>query len=65
MPIYEYKCIDCGDEFEKLFFTSSASKDISCEKCGSERVERKVSAISSCGNSTTSSFGGCGSGGFS
>jgi putative FmdB family regulatory protein len=66
MPIYEYKCNACGEEFEKLVFSSLASDDVKCEKCGSTEVERKVSAVSSFGGGTSSgSFGGCGTGGFS
>jgi len=66
MPIYEYKCNACGEEFEKLVFSSSASNDVKCEKCGSDEVERKVSTVSSFGGgSSSSSFGGCGTGGFS
>lgn len=67
MPIYEYKCNSCGKDFEKLIFSSSASKNIECEYCGSEDVEKKISNVSSFGNSDSfsSSFGGCGSGGFS
>jgi len=68
MPIYEYKCNSCGEEFEKLVFSSSSQKDIKCEKCGSDQVVRKISTISSFGGTTGSagnSFGGCGTGGFS
>ena len=28
MPIYEYKCRECGDKFEKLVRTSNAEKDV-------------------------------------
>ncbi len=38
MPIYEYRCLKCGHQFEKL---QSISEDAvkKCEKCGS-RVTR-------------------------
>lgn len=33
MPIYEYRCQNCGKEFE-LFRSTSASDDPSCKFCG-------------------------------
>jgi putative FmdB family regulatory protein len=60
MPIYEYKCNECGDEFEKLIF--DASKDNPpCPSCGSKHTTRKVSAFGSVSSGGTS----CGTSGFS
>ncbi|MBN1848671.1 MAG: zinc ribbon domain-containing protein [Deltaproteobacteria bacterium] len=42
MPIYEYKCMDCDNEFEYLVFGND--KDIMCPKCEKTNVERKMSA---------------------
>ena len=62
MPIYEYKCDDCGLKFEELVY-SDAGKVI-CHKCGSENAERLLSGFATSGGSGTS--GSCGgSGGFS
>jgi len=33
MPIYEYKCLDCGSHFEKMQKVSDESPTV-CEKCG-------------------------------
>ena len=33
MPIYEYKCLDCGSHIEKMQKVSEESLKI-CEKCG-------------------------------
>ncbi len=42
MPIYEYKCIECGYEFEEILkFSDPEIK--TCPKCGG-RVEKKISA---------------------
>ena len=46
MPLYEYKCQDCGAEFEALV-SFSARDDVACEQCGSVNVERLVSDFAS------------------
>ena len=33
MPIYEYKCDDCGISKEKLQSHSERTDDIECDKC--------------------------------
>ncbi len=33
MPIYEYKCLECGSHLEKMQKTSDASLTV-CENCG-------------------------------
>jgi putative FmdB family regulatory protein len=43
MPIYEFVCQDCGNEFEKLQSFSDTSMPI-CPKCQSVRVQRRLSA---------------------
>ncbi len=41
MPIYEYKCHECGKVFEKLQ-SYSASLETTCEDCNS-KVEKLIS----------------------
>ncbi len=68
MPIYEYSCDKCGNNFEKLVM---AGEEVKCPKCQSSMVNRQMSAFSTgpgdWGVSPgPSSLGGCGSsGGFS
>ncbi len=58
MPIYEYICSDCNNEFEELVF--STNEQINCPDCGTDRVERALSVFSfSSGGSYSSSHGGC------
>lgn len=47
MPLYEYKCLGCGDQFELLIL--KASQPVACPSCASESVERVLSmfAVSS------------------
>jgi len=53
MPIYEYACKKCGNEFEALV-AMSAKDNPCCPKCDSPKVKKKMSIIAS-------SKGGCGS----
>ena len=47
MPIYEFRCHDCGESFEELVGLSVES--IPCPKCGSDHTGKLVSLISSKG----------------
>ena len=43
MPIYEYVCVDCGHEIEKLQKISDAPlRD--CPECDQESLKKKISA---------------------
>ena len=43
MPIYDYKCRECG-KVSEMFLRSPDSKDIKCPNCGSDNLERLISA---------------------
>jgi len=43
MPIYEYRCGECGEEFEKFLRSMSAVQEICCPRCGSRRVKKAIS----------------------
>ncbi|MFQ3675789.1 MAG: zinc ribbon domain-containing protein [Endomicrobiia bacterium] len=68
MPIYEYKCKKCKNDFELLLYQGEIPV---CPKCNSKDVEKKFSVFAtSCGTGTnkddsylqgTSSSCGCGS----
>jgi putative FmdB family regulatory protein len=47
MPLYEYRCLGCGHEFELLVL--SASPRAACPSCAGESLERLLSmfAVSS------------------
>lgn len=40
VPIYEYRCLECGHEFELLVRRGVTE---ACEKCSTERIERRLS----------------------
>jgi putative FmdB family regulatory protein len=55
MPLYEYKCKDCGNEYEELVSVNEKETP-PCPSCKSVNSEKKVSLIgstgaASCGNS--------------
>ncbi len=63
MPIYEYVCNACGEEFEQLVFSSD--EVIKCRSCGSGDTTKKMSAFAmKCGDrfvgtGKKASSGGC------
>jgi putative FmdB family regulatory protein len=57
MPVYEYKCQNCGERFEKLVRSFAGSSQIICPHCESEDV-RKAISLFGVGSSSPSSVGG-------
>jgi len=51
MPIYEYKCKDCGHRFSLLQSVSASRTGAKCPNCGSARTERVVSRFGGFRNS--------------
>jgi putative FmdB family regulatory protein len=49
MPIYEYHCEECTEPFEVFVRSISAPVSAVCPHCGSEHVEKAVSAVSAVG----------------
>ncbi|MBX6422091.1 zinc ribbon domain-containing protein [Thermosulfurimonas sp. F29] len=45
MPIYEFRCEDCGEEFEVLLKSRNEMDGVTCRKCGGGRVRRLMSTI--------------------
>ncbi|MFP4417420.1 MAG: FmdB family zinc ribbon protein [Chitinispirillaceae bacterium] len=62
MPIYEYKCRECGYVFEELM-PLTASSTPPCPHCNSEETEKKMSIFGGIGGSGAVG-GSCSSSGF-
>jgi len=59
MPIYEYRCRECGEVTEALV-RMGGKPDLACSKCGSKNLKRKFSTFASHGGSSGgSSAGSC------
>jgi len=39
MPIYEYKCSNCGEIIE-VFQKTSVQQNLNCQRCGSNHLEK-------------------------
>ena len=60
MPMFEYRCEDCGRRFE-IFLTSS--RKAICPHCKSEKLEKQISALGRIGSrGSRSTYGGWGGG---
>jgi putative FmdB family regulatory protein len=46
MPIYEYKCNNCGNCFEQIVFPSDDLDRFKCLSCGDRDISRLVSSFS-------------------
>ena len=60
MPIYEYKCRDCGKVFEEIVSLGS-NKSFPCPACTSAKTEKILSVIGGIGKGAAETVS-CGSG---
>lgn len=44
MPMFDFRCNDCGARFEELVRTRDGKDEVKCPGCGSEKVRREISA---------------------
>ena len=65
MPLYEYRCQACGDDFETLRGLNEKDEDVECPTCGAKKAEKLLSACCTVkGESSSASAGACGTKGF-
>ncbi len=54
MPIFEFRCDECGKSFEKIVLkANSTENDICCPNCGSKKCTKLISAIGAVGSSSS------------
>jgi len=46
VPIYDFRCQECGEVSEFLVPSYSANSTLACPSCGSQNLERLISAPS-------------------
>jgi putative FmdB family regulatory protein len=46
MPIFEYRCDDCGGSFEKLIRRAAEKEELRCPACGKDHVTQQLSTFS-------------------
>ena len=64
MPIFEFRCGKCGEDFEELVMGDA--KGIKCPSCGGRKVKKLMSAFAhKSGDKFVSSHGGSGCSGCS
>lgn len=54
MPVYEYKCEGCGEEFERMIQNPNKREQPTknaCESCGEKKIVKKLSSGVSRGDS--------------
>ncbi|MBL7063133.1 MAG: zinc ribbon domain-containing protein [Anaerolineae bacterium] len=46
MPIYEYRCHECGEKFEKFVRSmNNPEPEIKCPECGGQKVKKLLSVF--------------------
>lgn len=55
MPLYEYRCPDCGEIFDKIVRFSEADKTPVCPSCGEKNASKLISAGAVIGTSPSGS----------
>ncbi|NWF71283.1 MAG: zinc ribbon domain-containing protein [Chloroflexi bacterium] len=45
MPIYDFACGDCGQDFEKRVRSADDAASVTCPECGGTHVRKKLSTF--------------------
>jgi putative FmdB family regulatory protein len=54
MPLYEYRCTQCGESFEIMLRFSESNRIPACPKCDSTNTQKKISNVASFGQGAAS-----------
>lgn len=45
MPIYEYRCRECGEIFESFRAINASDEEVVCPRCGAKKPNRRLSSV--------------------
>ncbi len=62
MPVFEYKCNNCGAKFDFLHKSSSNIEEVFCPSCKSNDSKKLLSSFSASMGTASYSNGGCSDG---
>ncbi|MGD1995502.1 MAG: zinc ribbon domain-containing protein [Anaerolineae bacterium] len=62
MPVYEYRCSKCGEQFDKLVRSLSTQQNVECPHCGSEDLKKVISLFGVGGTTTSARDASCSTG---
>lgn len=54
MPIYEYRCEDCGTKFEKLVRRAADQAELECPSCNQKHLKQELSTFAAHANGSKS-----------
>ncbi len=57
MPIYEYRCKECSESFDKFVRSMSAEIEVPCPECDSPQLKKSFSLFASQGSRATAAAG--------
>jgi putative FmdB family regulatory protein len=55
MPIFEYRCQDCGTKFERLVRRSTEVAELECPSCGKQHLQQELSTFAAHANGSPKS----------
>ena len=55
MPVYSFKCNECGQKFEKFFFKMTQKENPACPKCKSKNTSKEIVSVNTRSSGNTSS----------
>ncbi len=63
MPLYEYRCAECGHRFEVLQRMGEGNDGLACPRCGARRPAKQLSTFAAGAAGSAAPGVGCGGGG--
>ncbi|MCL4544751.1 MAG: zinc ribbon domain-containing protein [Chloroflexi bacterium] len=63
MPLYDYRCPECGARFEQFVRLSEAGAPVACPQCGAPKATKQLSTFAVVGGGGSSKSVACAPGG--